>query len=210
MKDKTDQNMVLTIKKPLAAQAAQLAMIAKASDIRTLDSLQKGFLLFPWKEYQFREHINNNGLIYAFYDFSGIPIGVITGFTSEDISRRLMNNANDAQMVLLNAIHHKANECGDREYAIAYQLALTPEMQSKGLGYQCVKLFIRQIRNNMPIYGVVLEKPVLCIRRIFWHYLGFRRIDEISMPVPESLKLVFNQAKNESEMVFGIFRNPNI
>jgi hypothetical protein len=197
----------VAIRQAYVEESSRLAEIAAASDVRNLQSLRKGFLLFPWTEAQFRAHMHHGSLLYVFADAKDSVIGFLSGFTSSDVDHRLEDSREGMQACLLEAIRNAAQQQGDADYAIVYQLALAPEFKSKGMGAECYKLFAAHVSG--PFYGVVLEQPICCIRRVFWTALGFRRVGEVSLPSPASLATRFAVQSPETVLTWGIFRNPN-
>lgn len=200
---------MFTIRQPLKSDLPRLADIAAAVDIRCVPSLQRGFLLFPWTERQFLAHVRRGHLLYAFVDSSGMAQGFLSGFTNRDVEECLAKKQEEAQAILLAAMRSAAERHGDRNYTIIYQIALAPNLQAKGFGAQCYKLFAQLVAG--PFYGVVLEKPVRSIRLTFWWGLGFRqRVGEVSAPLPPALSSRLARNADDTTMTWGIFRNQNL
>lgn len=183
--------------------AAFIRGVAEAADVRHVASLRRGFLLFPWKEHEYRSlAVQRLGLCLCIIDddpagyicsFPAIPLPTVVNETLGNLGRQLVRSLTDT------AIRNS-----DRSCQVVYQMALRCDLQGKGLGGPFFDLFTRIVQG--PYYGVVLEKPLDSIRRVFWRGLGFTRLGSVELSTPPDLEFLHVRGDKPRTLQWGIYR----
>jgi hypothetical protein len=195
----------VSVRAAIPSDAQAVAEIGASVDVRTMASLGKGYLLFPWPAEKIRRHLLDGGLISVF----SVPpatdvVGFISGFFPDHVERILRCGRDDAESTLLRAIRDAASAHGDLYYAVVYQMAISPSLHSRGLGSAFFGCFADQTR--CPHYGVVVERPLRSVRRAFWWGLGFRPVGEIAAPMPHDLHAVLDPSYAALTMSWAVMR----
>jgi GNAT superfamily N-acetyltransferase len=200
------QDAELEVRLANPSDAGSIAYTAKTASINNLASLNRGFLLYPWTEDQYAAlAAEKEGLCLCL--LNGETIGFVTGFAGIPLSTAVQVALGGTGRQLVAALSHHADARGDTTWHVVYQMALLPNFRGRGLGLHLMRLYFLLVPG--PYYGVVPEKPILSIRRTFWHGCGFRRIGSFSLKGSSS-----KSKTNQVQQVFrctswGLYCAPN-
>ncbi|MCF7817270.1 MAG: GNAT family N-acetyltransferase [Kiritimatiellales bacterium] len=196
----------IAVRPAQASDAGVIADIAASASITSVGSLDRGFLLYPWtsKEYE-QLAVLRCGLCVCL--IAGTTVGFITGFPGQPLNASVSAVVGKSGGELLSGMIRCATKMGDSRWHVLYQMALSSEFRGKGLGLHFVRLYFQLYPG--PHYGVVPEKPILSIRRVFWHTCGFRRIGAINVPQTRSTMIDTHEQSPCDCYSWGVYRAPH-
>ena len=164
------------------ADAPCIHAMAQACFVGRLSSLSKGFLVYPLPLSDFALAAKIGQPCYLFVNSKGDRFGFVSGFTLDGVADFASQCKDPSIAATFLRIREIAVERGDGDGVIVHQFALEPEMQGKGLGARCFRLYAE--KHPVPIYGLVSALPIANPRISFWRRLGFREVTRLQIPGP--------------------------
>jgi hypothetical protein len=157
--------------------------IASACDIGHMQSLSRGFLLFPLSTQDYAFLAASSHPLAVCLDVQQRIVGFVCGLATSSLDEFCEVCQHRATAALLYKIRSEAAARGDSEARIVHQMALAPQSQGLGLGIHYFRLYTEAYRN--PTYGVVKTAPTPNSRRSFWRALGFKEVGTIRLDASE-------------------------